>query len=343
MHLFESYSNLRVNARERNLETTLWPSFTDIMTVILMIFMLTMIVVIVKNSNLAQALLRSEDRAQKTESLLRQSQLSRQELKINLTKLEEKLREKEMQIILLSDETKMLQKSLESKSASVASLETEAADLKKNVLVLEEMVKAKEEEALNARQEARSAKETFDAQLAEMTKAYDAKLADLQAASEKKLAEASEENQRKIQEYNRKILSLLNQLDEKQAAIVTLSNEKQDLELSLAKQRQEYSTLEEKYIKLIRPARSPEGKKVVAVQYSRKEDEYLISFKDVDSDQFEPLSMDQLHQRLEDLKKRWGENLYVKIIIPEDSGLSYNEAWTFTKDILSRYDYYYQE
>jgi DNA repair exonuclease SbcCD ATPase subunit len=343
MHRFESYSNLRANARESNLEITLWPSFTDIMTVILMIFMLTMIVVIFKNSNLAQALLHSEDRVQKAESLLRENQVTQEELKINLTKSEEKLREKEMQIILLSDETKMLQKSLENKSSGVAALETEVADLKKNVLALEETVKAKEEEALNARQQARSAKETLDAQLTEMTKRYEAKFADLQATSEKKLAEASEENQRKIQEYNQRILSLLNQLDEKQAAVVTVSNEKQDLELSLAKQRQEYSTLEEKYIKLIRPARSPEGKQVVAIQYSRKDGEYHILFKGVDADQFEPLSMDQLQQRLEALKKRWGENLYVKIIIPEDSGLSYNEAWTFTKDILSRYDYYYQE
>jgi hypothetical protein len=33
----------------------------------------------------------------------------------------------------------------------------------------------------------------------------------------------------------------------------------------------------------------------------------------------------------------------VKVIIPEDSGLSYNEAWTFTQDILTSYDYYYQD
>jgi hypothetical protein len=33
----------------------------------------------------------------------------------------------------------------------------------------------------------------------------------------------------------------------------------------------------------------------------------------------------------------------VKIIIPEDSGLSYNQAWVFTRDMLNKYDYYYQE
>jgi hypothetical protein len=34
--------------------------------------------------------------------------------------------------------------------------------------------------------------------------------------------------------------------------------------------------------------------------------------------------------------------LYVKVIIPDNSGLSYNEAWRFTNDMLTRYDYYSQ-
>ena len=205
------------------------------------------------------------------------------------------------------------------------------------------MVKAKEEEALSAGQQAQSARQAFDAQLAEMTKRYEAEIAELQAVSADKLEAVSAENQRKTQEYDRRILSLSKQLDEKQAAIGGLDSQKQDLELTLARQRREYAALQEKYIKLIRPARSSEGKEVVAVQYSHKDGEYRIAFKDLDSDQFELLGNDQLHQRLQDLKKRWGEKLYVKIIIPEDSGLSYNEAWTFTQDILSRYDYYYQE
>ena len=54
MHKFQNYIDLRQNIGHRDTETSMWPSFTDIMTVILMIFMLTMIVVIIKNSNLAQ-------------------------------------------------------------------------------------------------------------------------------------------------------------------------------------------------------------------------------------------------------------------------------------------------
>ena len=51
----------------------------------------------------------------------------------------------------------------------------------------------------------------------------------------------------------------------------------------------------------------------------------------------------QLDERLTRLKDKYPRLLYVKVIIPENSGLSYNEAWTFTQDILNAYDYYYQD
>jgi hypothetical protein len=49
-----------------------------------------------------------------------------------------------------------------------------------------------------------------------------------------------------------------------------------------------------------------------------------------------------LNKRLAKLKDTYAGNLYVKVIIPEDSGLSYSEAWNFTYDLLRNYDYYHQ-
>ena len=49
-----------------------------------------------------------------------------------------------------------------------------------------------------------------------------------------------------------------------------------------------------------------------------------------------------IHKQLLKLKQKYGDNLYVKVIIPENSGLSYNEAWQFMQDIFNKYDYYYQ-
>jgi hypothetical protein len=52
VHLFRGYPDLRMNRSSTSSDTSLWPSFTDIMTVILMVFMLTMVVVIIKNADL---------------------------------------------------------------------------------------------------------------------------------------------------------------------------------------------------------------------------------------------------------------------------------------------------
>ena len=50
-----------------------------------------------------------------------------------------------------------------------------------------------------------------------------------------------------------------------------------------------------------------------------------------------------MEERGVELPHQIGQDLYVKIIIPEDSGLTYNEAWTFMRGLLVKYDYYYQE
>ena len=307
MHRFDTFTNLRVNAGDRQSEITLWPSFTDIMTVVLMIFMLTMVVVIVKNTTLAQALLRSEDQRRQIRSLLQDSETIQAELKNTMTDLEEKSRQKQMMNILLGDEIKLLKQDVEGKTVKLAIFERQTDELKKRIDELQ------------------------------------ARITEIQAESEDRLSALTESKAREIEEYNRKVLSLLNQLKEKEAVILTLGDEKQTLEMSLARQRQDFSTLEEKYIQLIRPARSPAGKKVVTVIYQRGNGLYRIGFKGLDNERIETLTTAQLHQQLGTLRQKWQDQLYVKVIIPEDSGLTYNEAWVFTKDILSRYDYYYQE
>jgi chromosome segregation ATPase len=284
------------------------------MTVILMIFMLTMIVVIIKNSNLAQQLRIREKRVKLVEKSLVESKQVQADLKVFIMNLEEKLSAKEMEIILLGDEKKVMQSSLEAKLAIISALKGEIKEFEEDVKRLEEEIESSEAET-----------------------------AQLKKESERRIAEIAEKTKKQIEEFNRKFAALMDQLTKKTEVIVILDAEKKDLELILARQRQAYSILEEKYHKLIKPARSPLGKKVVAVHYSRINSKYRILFKDLNSTEFKKVDTQQLNLRLGTLKNELKDKLYVKIIIPEESGLSYNEAWSFTKDILSRYDYYYQE
>ena len=314
MHRFDAYFDFRRQRRRQDTDISLWPSFTDIMTVILMIFMLTMTMVIIKNADLARKLLFRESEQQKAARALEESRQLQEQLKITVTNLEEKLRTKEMEIILLGDEIKVLESSLEAKLALISALEARQQDLQRDVQQLESAVA-----------DARVEKEA------------------LQKESEEKIAAITEQTRQQIEEFNRKFAALMQQLSQQQETVVVLNTEKRELELALAKQRKAFVVLEDKYNRLIGPARSPLGKMVAAVQYAKKDGRYRILFKDIDTDVFEEIDRKQLDSRLEQRKTQFKGKLYVKVIIPEDSGLSYNEAWNFTRDILSRYDYYYQQ
>ena len=104
----------------------------------------------------------------------------------------------------------------------------------------------------------------------------------------------------------------------------------------------EYDELRNKYDKLIRPARSAVGKHVVSVRYFREDKKIQIRLRESEDEDYQSVNADQLNKRLAKLKDTYAGNLYVKVIIPEDSGLSYSEAWNFTYDLLKKYDYYHQ-
>jgi len=308
MHQFQGFNDLRLNTRSQTPETTLWPSFTDIMTVILMVFMLTMIVVIVKNAYLAERVRISQQMQAESEERLRSNLEAMADLRFLNTDLEDKLRSKEMEVILLNDEIKRLDSSLEARLAIIDRLRDQQQELRENLRIIQLQLAEKEEEI---------------------------------EATERRIAAISEENEQQRESLNRQIRDLLSQLQEKEAVLLTLSSEKSDLEMSLARQRQDFSSLEERYLRLIRPARSAVGKQVVTVQFYRVGVYYKIMFKGVGDGELREISREQLHRQLAALKEQYGKDLYVKIVIPDDSGLSYNEAWDFTKEILSKYDYYY--
>ena len=56
MHRFGGSVDLRLNGRDRGVEATLWPSFTDIMTVVVMIFLIAMVVLLMRNMELVAEL-----------------------------------------------------------------------------------------------------------------------------------------------------------------------------------------------------------------------------------------------------------------------------------------------
>ena len=313
MHKFEPFIDLRQNSKELATESSLWPTFTDIMTVVLMVFMFTMIAMIIKNSNLLQQLSVTEGQLELTED-------QKESLVNQVIILEQQLKDKKMEAILLGDEKTALQKTIEAKLALISQLQQQLDLAGKTVTTLKQEIQVKEEALEKTKEALKKTEESYDIKIAALT----------------------EDTKKQIEEFNQKFAELMKALQLKEEKISTFTAEQQELELTLARQRQEYTVLEEKYNRLIRPSRSPIGREVVTVMYSKVGGKYRILLQDIGSNSFEQVQWNELHKKLGMLKDKYKNKLYVKIIFPENSNLSYNEAWDFTREILQKYDYYYQ-
>jgi hypothetical protein len=308
MHIFRGYNDLRFNRSSHESETALWPSFTDIMTVILMVFMLTMVVVIIRNADLIDQIRLSRTLQAEAEEKLAANVQVMADLRVRNTDLEEAIRSSRMEIILLTDEMERLEAGLDVKAAAIARLEGEKAELEENIRLIRLQLTDREQD-----------------------------LADAQAM----IGGIRDEAERANRELSLQIADLLSRLERNEATLLTLSDEKSDLEMALARQRQDFSSLEDKYLKLVRPARSSHGKQVATVQFRKVDGMEIYQLKDIGSEQWLAMTREELYRRLGRLKERHGDQLYIKIVIPDDSGLSYNEAWDFTKSVLTEFDYYY--
>ncbi len=158
----------------------------------------------------------------------------------------------------------------------------------------------------------------------------------------KTLAEQNQEMERKSAIAAEKLAAVERALQEKVVAlamaeetIVTTTTQRKTME-------GEFSDLKTKYNKLIRPARSEIGRHVVALLYRKRGGQEQYKLKLPQERDFRVVTMPQLHSELAGLKQQYGDKLYTKIIIPDDSGLSFSQAWKFQLDIFNKYDYYYQ-
>jgi len=302
----EGFVDLRYGGERDPGGESFWPSFTDIMMVVLMIFMIASTILMLRNWDLvrelratllaereAEELALSMTRTSETlEERLAQAQHEISQLRIQL------LREGEQRNELSSElaQTRQQQQKLESDRKRL-STQLQKADIEREQLT--NQLQSSREESARLSEQQTSLQVTID------------ELRELEITQAEQLAQLRD--------------------------LQTISDEE------LAALRGEYDELSVKYNKLIKPARTAAGKYLVSVRYRKEGGRYMIEFKESDNDDYEFLSRDELESRLSELKDQYSGSLYVKVIIPKDSGLSYNEAWSFTQNILTRYDYYYQD
>ena len=322
-------------------ENSFWPSFTDIMMVVTMIFLMATSLLVVRNwqlvAELQESIAAERIAAQMIESTtqekltleerLANAEQSNSILRLRLMKKDEELenaqstiRDQETAIAALELSNRELEDSLETTRAQLESsnLEIDAAtaqyqQLSRQVAALQEQLRQQQLADEKTRDELESAR---------------TQIAELSASSERQQQSISRLTQEKTELTQERIL-LNREIEAYNQQLLTLKGD--------------YETVKSKYEELIKPARSAKGKVIAEVYYVKGQSGNVIRYRQPGDLNYSRLSLAEVEKRLARLKQEHGKNLYVKIIIPQDSGLSYSEAWEFMRNLLVKYDYYYQE
>ncbi|HHB11790.1 MAG TPA: hypothetical protein ENK62_01150 [Chromatiales bacterium] len=314
------FVDLRTNAEASQTgNESFWPSFTDIMTVVVMIFMLVSVILVLRNWDLVHELRATIEAEREAAALVKST------TEANLT-LEEQLAQAEHQVSIMRMWLMQAREENESLTRRQADLEDRIARLQddKRRLAAE---RARLDEELTAMRRAQADLEKRFGETA-------GRLAQLEAAF-------SEQHLR-LEETTNALDRQTETVARKEAELAELRRRIEQASSALAALQGDYDSLKVKYDKLVRPARTPAGHPVVEVRFAKRGGRYVYAIREPGSDQVRQVDRKALESRLGALKQRHHNNLYVKIVIPEDSGLSYTEAWKFTNEILNRYDYYYQ-
>jgi len=289
-----------VDLRSSHLNSeSFWPSFTDIMMVVVMIFLLTSMLLMVKNWELLDQLRNSMAAEMQAEKIIDDTSKENATLEEQLAQAQNEISMLRMQLLQASEQTSQMDVELEDKQQQI-------------VIVLSE---------------------------------------------NEQLKNAVEENQNKIVRLSSKIslieddLSQLNidveqkqkSLENERQKIIIITQDRNTQSRKLSRLEENFGSLKVKYDKLIKPARTAKGKYVVSVNFERIRGKERIRFKASNDRNYTIVTNKQLHSKLARLKKQHPKKLYIKIVIPKKSGLTYNEAWSFMKNLLHKYDYYYQE
>lgn len=278
-------------------EENFWPSFTDIMMVVVIVFLLSSTVAVLHNWDLAQ-------QVQETAALEQQARERAEDLNLRQMLLQLELGEMQSRMRKIHEALEAKTGQLDAKEKDLTGAQTALADQQ--------------------------------TQLMDMQDQYARVQAEMRASQD-----VSEEREQELLDVQKQLEQMQQESVLREEMYVEVEQQQQQTREEMELLRKEYELMGEKYAALTRPARSPLGKAVAAVRYWKEEGIPSLMLKLPGAERFESIGPDEMHQVLSQLKQEHGDKLFVRIVIPMDSNLTYQEGWEFSLDLLRRYDYYY--
>ncbi|MCY4274968.1 MAG: hypothetical protein OXE41_06190 [Gammaproteobacteria bacterium] len=377
-----------------------WPSFTDIMAVIVMIFLMALAVIMVQKLDLSRQLIATQSNQQEAEKARDTFETQLEQMRIERHRQEQEIRIQQSQLETLQSEVGNLETARNNLEDSVERLTEEKSAVEGRVVNLLDIEQQLEKEKLELEKRIRkflAAEKVSQERVTSLISKNRSLLSQI-TGLEQQLSELELASVESIQSLNEQRSNLEEKLDTVTLQLISvqqllvqskLTNQELEAEIvsNLAAQKlqaeeyritteqmealqnlirlmelkivdleaeantsnqqfktlqEEYGTLEEKYRELVRPARSEAGKQVASVYFDKIGTEFNYRIREPGQESIRSVSRAELDEVLQRLKDQFGQELYVRIVIPEDSILTHGEAWSFTDTILRQFDYYYQ-
>jgi hypothetical protein len=329
----EGFTDLRLNSDGVGQEG-FWPSFTDIMTVVVMIFLIAMVVLLVRNMELVLQLRATVEAERVAAELARATGAEKDSLSNQLHRAEERAQRMQLEILRLQDGKQRNESLIAEQLRAITGLTDERDDLARQAAELTRL-----REGLEADVALRQAK--LDEALAEI----DRKQLDLLAAQRSvgTLEDGLDRLRERLADSRQRSEALAQTIAAQRDELAAARLSGAEIERRYALLAEDFDALQVKYDDLVKPARSPAGRRLVEVRYWKQDGDYRIAWREGGAGTFQPIRRERLDKVLTRLSGEAGNGLYVKVIIPEDSGLTYNEAWAFTSHLHGSYDYYFKQ
>jgi hypothetical protein len=323
----QGFVDLRLNQQEGQVNESFWPSFTDIMTVVVMIFLIAMVVLLMRNMELVAELRATMEAERVASELARAEGEERETLSYQLHAAQDRISTLQLQLMRLRERGLAQETTIANQRSTLARVTAERDELARQRAALTMAKQRLETDLEGTRLDLERARQS-SAALESNIGGLEQNLDNLQA---------------RFTDTQTRMAALQEDFGRQQQELEAARTARQEAERRYLVLTGEYDDLQVRYDKLIKPARSPSGRRLIEVRYWKRDGSYRIAYRPDGTGAFEEITRAALDARLERLRQEAENGLYIKVIFPEESGLSFNEAWEFTNHLHRNYDYYHQE
>ncbi|MCW8903263.1 MULTISPECIES: hypothetical protein [Sedimenticola] len=335
-----SFVDLRLNRQDGQNQESFWPSFTDIMTVIVMIFVIAMVVLLLRNIELVNQLRATMEAERAAVELAKATGEEKESLALKLFTAENDLSMLRMRLMQLEEQRTEQAGTIDTQHRDIVQLQAEKESLQllrdqlnAENFTLTQQLKKRDSLIQQQQQSLEDLQQTLLSAQQQLNR-FQEEIASAHSALntlESNYATVKEQLAQLQQRYSNQSSELL------AARVAGRESDRQLLNL-----QSDFEQLKVKYDKLIRPARSPAGRYLVEVRYTKPGKQILVEYQTQEDPGYKAVSHEQLETLLSKLKEEQTSGLYIKVIFPENSGLTFTEAWSLTSQLHSKYDYYFQ-